>query len=123
MFDCEANRPRRGEANHIGVTIFSQALTFLREVSILAAMSKAKIQTVIENAISKADSSYFFENYTKQAQAVIAALNSAGFAIIAKDLPDDIWKKISDEMRTGRVKPEEHVKDVFQVALRHASGK
>jgi len=86
-------------------------------------MSKAKIQTVIEDAISKADASYFFENYTKQAQAVIAALNAAGFAIVARDLPDELWKKIADDMRTGRVKPEEHVKDVFQVALRHASGK
>jgi Mg-chelatase subunit ChlI len=86
-------------------------------------MSNAKIQTVIENAISKADSSYFFENYTTQAQAVITALNAAGFAVIARDLPDELWKKIADEMRTGRVKPEEHVKDVFQVALRHASSK
>ena len=40
-------------------------------------MSKAKIQTVIETAIQKADASYFFENYTKQAQAVIAAINAA----------------------------------------------
>ena len=86
-------------------------------------MSKAKIQTVIETAIQKADASYFFENYTKQAQAVIAAINAAGFAIVARDLPDELWKKIADDMRTGRVKPEEHVKDVFQVALRHASGK
>ena len=31
-------------------------------------MSK-KVLTVIETAIQKADSSYFFENYTKQAQA------------------------------------------------------
>ena len=28
-------------------------------------MSKQKLQSVIENAISKADSSYFFEDYTK----------------------------------------------------------
>lgn len=80
--------------------------------------SKAKLQSTIENAISKADSSYFFEDYTKQAKAVIAALDSAGFAIIAKDLPDDMWKIVSDQMRTGRLKPEEHVKDVFDVALR-----
>lgn len=83
--------------------------------------SKAKLQTTIENAISKADSSYFFEDYSKQARAVIAALQAAGFTIVAHDLPDDIWKKIAAEMRTGRVKPEEHVKDVFQVALRHAT--
>lgn len=82
--------------------------------------TKAKLQTTVENAISKADNSYFFENYTKQAAAVLAAIESAGFAIVRKDLPDDLYKKIADEMKTGRVKPEEHVKDVFHVALRNA---
>jgi len=33
----------------------------------------AALQTIIENAISAADSSYFFEDYTKQARAVLAA--------------------------------------------------
>jgi hypothetical protein len=86
-------------------------------------MSKPKLQTVIQNAISKADSSYFFEDYTKQAQAVLKALEAAGYTIIAKEMPDDVWKKIADEMRTGRVKPEEHVKDVFYTALRVLNSK
>lgn len=80
--------------------------------------TKAKLQTVIENAIVKADSSYFFEDYTKQAKAVIAAMEAAGFAVIAKQLPEEIWTQVAKEMRTGRVKPEEHVKDVVEVALR-----
>lgn len=83
-------------------------------------MSKAKLQKTVEDAIAKADSSYFFENYTKQAAAVLAAIDSAGFAIIPKDLPEDLWKQVADQMKTGRVKPEEHVKDVYQVALRLA---
>jgi hypothetical protein len=80
--------------------------------------TRAKLQSTIENAICKADSSYFFEDYTKQAKAVIAALDAAGFVFVAKDLPEDLWKQVADQMRTGRVKPEEHVKDVYQVALR-----
>ena len=80
--------------------------------------TKAKLQTTIENAISKADSSYFFEDYTKQAKAVVAALDRAGFTVIGKDLPDKIWEQVAKEMRTGRVKPEDHVKDVFQVTMR-----
>jgi molecular chaperone HscB len=39
---------------------------------------------MIENAISKADSSYFFEDYTKQAKAVLRALESHGFAVAAE---------------------------------------
>ncbi len=83
-------------------------------------MSRAKLQTLVENAIHKADTSYFFEDYTKQAQAVLRAIEGAGFAIIPKELPDTLWTQVSNEMRTGRVKPEEHVKDVFHVTLRHA---
>ncbi len=86
-------------------------------------MSKAKIQSVIETAISKADASYFFENYTKQAHAVLKALDSAGFTILPKDLPDATWTQVAAEMRTGRVKPEEHVKDVYQTVMRVAGAK
>lgn len=80
--------------------------------------TKAKLQSTIENAISKADSSYFFEDYTKQAKAVMAAMDAAGFAVVAKTAPEDVWEKVANEMRTGRVKPEQHVKDVFSVVLR-----
>jgi hypothetical protein len=81
-------------------------------------MSKAKLQTVIENAIAKADSSYFFENYTTQAQAVIAAVEKAGFAFVPTEIAADTWQKAADQMKTGRLKPEEHVKDVYETVLR-----
>ena len=80
--------------------------------------TKAKLQVSIANAIGKADSSCFFEDYDKQAKAVITALDAKGFVVMAKDLPDEVWTQIAKEMRTGRVKPEEHVKDVVQVAMR-----
>lgn len=80
-------------------------------------MSKSP-QTIIENAIAKADSSYFFENYTKQAQAVLAALQKEGYALVPSELSDEIWKKGAEQMKTGRLKPEEHVKDVYQTVLR-----
>ncbi len=81
-------------------------------------MSKAKLHTVIQNAISKADSSYFNENYTKQAQAVIAAVEAAGFAFMPTNIATDTWLKAADQMKTGRLKPEEHVKDVYETVLR-----
>lgn len=86
-------------------------------------MNKPKLQTIIENAIAKADNSYFFEDYSKQARAVIAAIEAAGYALVARDLPEELWKEVSNEMRTGRVKPEEHVRDVFHVALKLAAKK
>ena len=79
---------------------------------------RPKLQTTIENAIAKADSSYFFENYTKQAQAVIKAVEAAGYSFIPNDIAESTWTQVADEMRTGRLKPEEHVKDVYQTLTR-----
>lgn len=81
-------------------------------------MSRPKPVTVIQDAIAAADTSYFNENYTKQAQAVLAALEKAGYKIVPSEFSEDVWKKVADQMRTGRVKPEEHVKDVYQTLLR-----
>ena len=84
-------------------------------------MSQKSPQTIIENAIAKADSSYFFEDYTKQARAVQAALEKAGYAIMPREFDEAVWKQVADQMRTGRLKPEEHVKDVYQTVLRVAA--
>lgn len=82
--------------------------------------TKAQLNNIIASAIQKADSSYFNENYTKQATAVLEAIEKAGYALIPRDLPEDLWKQTADQMKTGRIKPEEHVKDVYQTALRIA---
>lgn len=76
---------------------------------------------IIANAISAADTSYFNENYTKQAQAVLAALDKAGLQLMPKEYPPETWTKAADAMKTGRVKPEEHVKNVYETVLRIAA--
>jgi len=86
-------------------------------------MSKAKLQSVIESAISKADSSYFFEDYGKQARAVLKAIESAGFVVLPTQVPNETYLQVSNEMRTGRVKPEEHIRDVYQTIIRIAAVK
>ncbi len=81
-------------------------------------MSKEKLTSTIASAIQKADSSYFNENYTKQAQAVLAAIEGAGYALTQKDFPKDTWQKAADAMKTGQMKPDEHVKNVYQTVLK-----
>ena len=81
-------------------------------------MSKAKIQSTIERAISKADSSYFFEDYSKQARAVVAAIEAAGYIIVPKEISSEVALQASNEMRTGRIKPDAHCKDVYETILR-----
>ena len=73
---------------------------------------------LIASAIQNADKSYFFEDYTKQASAVLAALDKAGFQILPKDLSEDIYLKIANEMRTGKMSPEEHIRDVYATLFR-----
>ena len=77
-----------------------------------------KLQKLIAKAIKKADSSYFFEDYSKQSKAVLDMLDAEGYHIIPKELDKDLYKKISDEMRTGRMAPEEHIRDVYQTMFR-----
>lgn len=80
-------------------------------------MSKSP-QVIIQDAIAKADSSYFFEDYTKQAKAVLAALQSNGFKVVKTEHDEEVWKKVADQMRTGRLQPHAHTKDVVETFLR-----
>lgn len=80
-----------------------------------------KLRTKIANAISVADSSYFNEDYAKQAEAVLKAIANEGFVLLPKELAPDLWKQVADGMRTGRLRPEDHVKDVFETVIRTAA--
>lgn len=80
-------------------------------------MAKSPL-TIVQDAIAKADSSYFFEDYTKQAKAVLAALQSEGFKVVKTEHDEDVWKKVADQMRTGRLQPHAHTKDVVETFFR-----
>ena len=81
-------------------------------------MSKAKLIDAMAAAIQKADASYFNEDYTKQARAALEALERAGYIIVQKDFPKDVWQKAADAMKTGQMKPDEHVKNVYETVLK-----
>lgn len=73
-----------------------------------------KVQKTIARAIKNADRSYFFENYDKQAAAVLRVLEKEGYVIVPVKPDPEILKKAADTMATGKMKPEEHVLDVHQ---------
>ena len=81
-------------------------------------MNRAKLIDDIASAIMKADASYFNEDYTKQAQAVMAAIDKSGYVLTQKDFPKDIWQQVADKMRTGQMKPDDHVKNVYETLLK-----
>jgi hypothetical protein len=79
-----------------------------------------KLRSKIANAIQTADSSYFNENYSKQADAVLKVIANEGYVLLPKELAPELWKQVADGMRTGRLRPEDHVKDVFETVIRTA---
>ena len=84
-------------------------------------MTEAKPQStaakIIAKAIKAADKSYFFEDYDKQAAKVIARLKDEGWAITRREADMEIFKQVADNMATGRMKPEEHIRDVYRQVL------
>jgi predicted CoA-binding protein len=75
------------------------------------------LNKIIARAIKKADRSYFFENYEKQAESVLRLLDQEGYMILPKEPSKDLLKKVAETMATGKMKPEEHVKDVYEKIL------
>lgn len=76
----------------------------------------------IARAIQNADKSYFFEDYSKQAQAVLRALERNGYAIVPKDPTEDMLKAGSEAILPGKVKPEELARYVY-TSMARAAGK
>lgn len=71
------------------------------------------IRKKIAIAIKKADRSYFFEDYDRQASSVIQSLQKEGYVILPKEPDGDLLKKVADSISTGRMRPEDHIKNVY----------
>ncbi len=56
---------------------------------------------VIAQAIKEADTSYFFEDYTKQSNAVIKALRKSGYVIVPYYPTVTMVKAAMDELQYG----------------------
>ncbi len=79
-------------------------------------MSKRKQKSpkhVIAHAIKRADSSYFFEDYTKQAAAVLQALKQEGYALVPTDPSEEMIGAGVNAIGSGKIRPEDHVRYVY----------
>jgi len=74
----------------------------------------AKLKKLIAKTIRKADKSYFFEDYGKQASAVVAVLHKQGYVIVPKKASNKMCEYAAENMTTGRMKPEQHVGHVWR---------
>jgi hypothetical protein len=72
--------------------------------------TKAKI---ISDAIKKADSTYFFEDYGKQAVAVMKALEKSGYKIVKSEPTKEMIKQGVWAINMGQIDARELAKDVY----------
>ncbi len=75
---------------------------------------------VIAKAIKSADTSYFFENYTKQANAVIRDLRKNGYVIVPYYPTVDMVKAAMDELQYGANKFTNVVMPIYLAMMKSA---
>ena len=81
-----------------------------------------KLKKSIAKAIREADNSWFNENYSKQADAVLKAIQAKGFVIVEADPTEAQVEAGREALTTGRYKPSEVVSKLYSVMVR-AAGK
>lgn len=79
--------------------------------------NKNKIKTLIAHSIKNADKSYFFENYTKQASAVMRSLENAGYQIVPEDPSLYMTKAGVEAITLGKNKPQEMSAGIWRAML------
>ncbi len=82
-------------------------------------MAMAELKTVVAKAIREADNSYFSEDYEKQAAAALKAIEKHGLVLMPKEAPEDIYAKVSNLIPTGRVRPEDLVRSIYNLTVTH----
>jgi hypothetical protein len=80
----------------------------------------ATIAAIIASAIKDADSSYFFEDYGKQAESVLIALRRAGYVILPKEANEAMVAAGKEAIAFGASKQTELVKSIYS-AMNKAS--
>lgn len=76
------------------------------------------LQKDIAKAIKKADSSYFFEDYDKQAKAVIDTLRKGGFYIVPATPSQEQIDGADHAVKSGRVKPSELFSIIYSAMVK-----
>lgn len=71
------------------------------------------VKKKIAVTIKRADKSYFFEDYGKQASAVMRMLDKNGYVIVPKEPDEDMIKAGDSAIENGKVDPTELVKMVY----------
>lgn len=80
-------------------------------------MSDALVNLVAKT-IKEADSSYFFEDYTKQAIAVINTISNAGYTLVPKDPSLKMIQAGVNAVMIGKTQPHELAKQIYSAMIK-----
>lgn len=80
-------------------------------------LEREEIEQIIAIAIRDADKSIFFENYSRQAEAVMNTLDNAGYIILPKELTPNMLRVGKDAILYGRSKPSELVQTIYKALV------
>lgn len=89
----------------------------------MAKHSKLPLKKIIAKAIKRADSSYFFENYDKQADAVIKRLLAENMMIVPIEPDEAMIEAGVQAVGTGKIRPEDHVRYVYTDMIKQGAKK
>ncbi|QJE72063.1 hypothetical protein HHL28_02145 [Aerophototrophica crusticola] len=78
------------------------------------------IQDTIALAIKNADKSWFNEDYSKQAKAVVEALRKAGFEVVPVKPPDELVTYASENIPMGRLRPTDFIRTMYSTMVANA---
>jgi len=76
-----------------------------------------KLANTIAHAIKKADKRYFFEDYTKQADAVLAALKKAGMTVVPREPTPEIIEAGKNSLKYGAQRPGDMLRALYQAMI------
>lgn len=80
-------------------------------------MKRNKLADTIAHAIRKADRRYFFEDYTKQADAVLAALKQAGLVVVPLEPTPEIIEAGKNSLKYGTQRPGDMLRTLYQAMI------
>lgn len=72
----------------------------------------------IAKTIKAADRSYFWEDYTKQARAVVGALQSGGYVIVPSDPSLKMIQSGVNAVMIGKTQPHELAKQIYSAMIK-----
>jgi TRAP-type C4-dicarboxylate transport system substrate-binding protein len=79
-----------------------------------------RLSDTIAQAIHKADTRYFFEDYTKQADAVLKALKQAGMVVVPLEPTAEAIQAGKDALKYGAQRPGDMLKTLYQAMINAA---